>query len=218
MGRVLHASKSGFFPFCLDFSQTYGANPYEYSPSQLTLEQAMFAYWVPKSWELLINVFSEDPNQPFQGSNIFNFSHQINSEEGFVCNPAFENPSPLGWSVENFEFMNARQRNSMAFKFSNPNATSAEDTNFSPYINGYFSIFNEANDDYLQIGNAIDYYPPTGYASVQAGNFSISIPYVILSQADPLGSYERIFLDFEISISEYWTYGGIYDQGTGNFV
>ena len=218
MGRVLHASKSGAFPFCLDFPQTNLYGQYGYIQEQLTIQQAMYSYWVPKTWEIVVSIQSSDDSEsPFEGGNSFNFSYQIDSEEGFVCNPLFQNPSPLGWANEDFKFFNANFLGSKSMKFSNPEAKNIFDTLYSPHIDGTFSVNAEANDDFIWVGQAIESsgYAPTGTAVVPMGNFEITIPYVILSQADPLGSFYQIYTDFIIGISEYWSYEGTWDTSTG---
>lgn len=46
MGRVLHASKSGYFPFCIKERTTENIGPGTRYPIGLSLEDAMRAYWI----------------------------------------------------------------------------------------------------------------------------------------------------------------------------
>jgi hypothetical protein len=215
MGKVLHASKSGVFPFCLDFAQSNPYGQYGYIPEQLTLEQAVFLYWVPKTWEVAINVSSDDPLFPFQGTYFFNFSYNVDSEEGIVCNPIFESKNSNGWEGHYFKIFYAELLTSASMKFSNPQATTPYDTLYSPYIDGVFTIYAEGNADFVYIGESIQFAggQPTGYSTVNIGNFQITIPYAILSQIPGTGSFNYTFTGFDISIAEYWSYGGTWSGG-----
>lgn len=227
MGKVLHGSKSGFFPFCLDFSDPPISGQYVYLQEQLTLAQAVYLYWVPKVWEIQIVVgYYEDPNEPFAGSNSFTFGFENSSEQDFVCNPLFgavsagvggglANPP---WNEKYFSLFAGNISGFKKFKFSNSSATRPENTLYSPYVDGYFSAYNEAGDDAVYIGRSIDStgYNATGTASVTVGQFQVSIPYQIKSLTP---AYTSGYMNYQagvfISVAEYWSYGGTYDTATG---
>ena len=83
---------------------------------------------------------------------------------------------------------------------------------------GFFARFNEGNDDILYIGDIPNPYIQTGSVDVSFGDgHTLSIPIGILSQqpgADPNSFYELI-TSVEITIDEYWSYGGTYNTETG---
>ena len=82
---------------------------------------------------------------------------------------------------------------------------------------GFFSRFGEANDDAVYIGD-FEPFVQTGSVNVSFGDgHSVSLPISILSQQPgaPLESFYELITGVEITIDEYWSYGGTYDIETG---
>jgi hypothetical protein len=88
MGKVLHASKSGYFPFCLK-----NTTPYEDWPewSQETfigvpLETAMYWYWIVKTWLVSVPEISYSQNaSSIYGDFLSSIPVPIAKEEDIVC-------------------------------------------------------------------------------------------------------------------------------------
>ena len=84
MGKVLHASYSGYFPFCL-ISQAKN-NPSEY-PFEVNLKNAMALFWKVKTWRVQ-GYITDTVVQPTYVKN--DTSTFIPSDEaGLVCAAGF---------------------------------------------------------------------------------------------------------------------------------
>jgi hypothetical protein len=84
MGKVLHASYSGYFPFCIidrDFVPTNSVGGSFY-PVGLTLDQVVALFWRVKKWTFA-DVFLGKSSPPF---SLFGSPE---NEEGFVCASGF---------------------------------------------------------------------------------------------------------------------------------
>jgi len=191
VGKVLTPN---YFPFCFFPDGNT-------SPSR-TLAKTMYEYWVAKTWR--VRVFMQDlgsfpPANPYYD---FYFGLSSPTEEDIPCNPPFI--YKYGDITEN-EFIDSGFSSYVA-----DNATSS-------FIGGYFSRFNEANDDELRIGN-LENLDQTGTTNIVFGDgHTISVPYGIASGGipDPTNFYE-VFTGLQITIQDYWSYGGTYDTATGN--
>jgi hypothetical protein len=191
MGKVLAPN---YFPFC--FFPEGNTTPTR------TLANTMYEYWVAKTWR--VRVFMQDngaanPPSPYYD---FNFGLDATLEENIVCNPSFVYKNG---AVTPSEF------NSIYFQvYVANNATSSQ-------IVGFFSRYNEANDDSLYIGD-LSGLEQTGTASISFGdNHTIEVPFAIASQqpgTSPDGFYEFI-TNVQITIQEYWSYGGTYSTTDG---
>jgi hypothetical protein len=82
MGKVLHASKSGYFPFCLQPFQSEGL----YHFTIATLENAMRAFWVLRSFSITGSYNTFDSSRNFS----IVLSNTASTEEEIVCNPIWE--------------------------------------------------------------------------------------------------------------------------------
>ena len=82
MGKVLHASKSGYFPFCLPPLQSEGL----YHFTTATLENAMRAFWILRSFSITGSYNTFDSSRDFS----IVLSNTASSEEEIVCNPIWE--------------------------------------------------------------------------------------------------------------------------------
>lgn len=91
MGKVLHASYSGWFPFCLSPYDLGNIFPV-YTP--IELKPAMRIWWVIKKFRLY-GTYVIDPYGPEREERSWEIVVERNSvnEEGLVCNPA------PGWIV-----------------------------------------------------------------------------------------------------------------------
>jgi hypothetical protein len=88
MGKVLHASKSGYFPFCLKNTTPYEDWP-EWSPETfigVPLKIAMYWYWIVKTWIVSVPEISYAGKAPsIYGSYLSSTAVTITKEEDIVC-------------------------------------------------------------------------------------------------------------------------------------
>jgi hypothetical protein len=82
VGKVLHASQSGYFPFCLPPLQSEGL--YHYTTA--TLENAMRAFWILRSFSITGSYNTFDSSRDFS----IVLSNTASSGEEIVCNPIWE--------------------------------------------------------------------------------------------------------------------------------
>lgn len=120
MGKLLHASRSGYFPFCIESGNELGPTAFGIT-SPISLEDAMSIYWRIKSLSYSFSLFAEysflfalpslsspDPGYPITIVNTVNISSggtmrrliDISGNEiSLVC----YNPSYLTWLSDSFE-------------------------------------------------------------------------------------------------------------------
>jgi hypothetical protein len=204
MGKVLHASYSGYFPTCIS-----DGTP---SPSQnylsLTLEGAMAMFWKVKTWEARASgsFYSENINSEIEyNSNSFSNmtpSVVVSSEESLVCK-----------GEETFDFERA------AIVTITPDG---ED----PYVEDGSINFQFIFSSIARSGST--YYPSFYIASVNAltqlvptfgskvGTYKITYSGLEINGDlfGPDGSSGSALI--EINAKEYWSYGGTYNTSNGS--
>jgi hypothetical protein len=88
MGKVLHASKSGYFPFCLKNTTPYEDWP-EWSPETfigVPLKIAMYWYWIVKTWIVSVPEIPYARNATsIYGNYLSSSAVPITKEEDIVC-------------------------------------------------------------------------------------------------------------------------------------
>ena len=193
MGKVLYP---GYFPFC-------GEPPQCNTPGR-TLSQIMYEYWVAKLWRVRITMADNGAVNPPQPKYDFYYGIDAGSEEVIPCTSVFSFIYKYGDVTEN-EFIN-----NIFFNYVN-------DTNLCSLTYGQISRFSEANDDTIYFGNIFN-FQQTGTANVSFGDgHTLLIPYAIAS-AQPgqdQDNYYEFITGIDISIVEYWSYGGTYNTETG---
>ena len=136
----------------------------------------------------------------------YNFYYGIDaeSEEAIPCTGVFSFVYKYG-DITETEFAN------------NTFTNWVNDTNLCSLTSGSISRFSEANDDSLYFGN-LQGLQQTGTANVSFGDgHTLAIPYAI-SSAQPgqdQDNYYEFITGIDISIFEYWSYGGTYNTQTG---
>jgi hypothetical protein len=97
MAQVLHASKSGYFPFCIDEGTPSETGKGTLYPISLPLEQYMSWWWKVKTWTLTGNSACNERATPPEGDPLVNnwtttgrvqddnWTSSIPSEENLVC-------------------------------------------------------------------------------------------------------------------------------------
>ena len=197
MGKVLHASFSGYFPTCIIEGIPTPSQDY----LSLTLEQAMALFWRVKTWEA-------------RASGSF-YSYSIGSDITYTSN-SFSDMTP---SITIQEEKNLVCKGSETFSFSR-NATANIPSPISGTIDfGYTftSIKKNASTYYPSFFvvsiNALSLYSP--FFAAKIGTYKITyLDYDItgdIFSAD--GSSGSALI--EIRAKEYWTYGGTYNSQTG---
>jgi len=194
MGKVLHASGSGYFTNCIQNGTGFWS-----------LGKAMDIYWRVRNWELNMSTtyLIDFPENPVTitispGTNVLLPSGAV-QEEDLVCDNAFyAAPSPSGsYSSIEITFGNAAKSGSL----------------YSPGFN-FFSSFNvnfSLGDFELDVstGNSGDDVRPYSVY----GSTPIEFSYTITDQ------YAEFFVlqdaSFSLEPKEWWSYGGTYDTSTG---
>ena len=95
MPKVLHASKSGYFPFCIGSGGNFGPNEGQFGggvyPVGMSLDDLMTAYWRVSSWEVSIFTLTTIVQPEFYGAEgNTSLKKVITNEEELVCTTGFE--------------------------------------------------------------------------------------------------------------------------------
>jgi hypothetical protein len=206
MGKVLHASGSGYFPTCI-IDETTIIQPERYL--NLTLEQAMALFWRVRTWEARASGSFVDGGLQLAAieytSNSFlemTPTISVNEENSLVCKGA-----------ETFLF----DRPATATITSTSGETIYVDTN----ITFQFSVLS-----IQKVG--LSYYPRflietigtlTSIFTHKIGTYKITyLNYDIVGDlfAQSAGSLGSALI--EIRAKEYWSYGGTYNTSTGQLL
>lgn len=202
MGRVLHASYSGYFPFCL-ISQSKN-NPSEY-PFEVNLKNAMALFWKVKTWRVQ-GYITDTVVQPTYVKN--DTSTFIPSDEaGLVCAAGFVIDI---FTDSEFSF------ESIDIGFFNFDLTGGgagfNDNSYVPkfFFEGVYTTSNSSRQGRSDIdpGQTSGNLTISGFATVPLYRQPDLPP------SDPLAPYYRDG-DWTITPEEYWTYDGLYDASTG---
>ena len=195
MGKVLHASDSGYFPFCI----ADGAP----EDCPWTLEKAMQTYWRVRTWTFFasgIATNTEDPSDTIPFSSEFTDITSRDSgeprtlEEGLVCYNSF--------STEYIETENA----SIDF-------TQQAETSEGLYNSSLEGLVIDYRIDPLEFF----------FAANNSSAFSISIlgtniPITMTWRNDDDSEASYIITSGSATLTPtlWWSYGGTYDTATGN--
>jgi hypothetical protein len=201
MGKVLHASYSGYFPTCItDGTPT---PPQEYL--SLTLEEAMGLFWRVRAWEAKATGSFHDPVLEATiayTSNSFGDmtpSVIVNEEKNLVC-----------YGNRTFTFERA------ATATITPDNGDPYDTDGGTYFQYNFSSINKSGSTY---------YPYILIGSINSASSSYTskigtykITYLDSNISGDLfgsdGSFGNALI--EIRAKEYWSYGGTYSTSNGS--
>jgi hypothetical protein len=199
---VLHASGSGYFPYCLTEADP---DPFVDYVEEMSLGLAMAIFWRAKriKWYGMINWPSADFNNlPWH----IEISSSASDESQLVCNPIWTvtgsqnaggNPvgSPANWLVAPFFFKEGSQST-----FVNTSLFLSGSFESGPILSFYLSsyFFGVITESY-----------PMDFAN--AGTLVLQGEFPYAGDGTPPNDY-TITLDHEI---EYWSYDGTYDTSTG---
>jgi len=197
MGKVLHASYSGYFPSCITEATR------EKGIVEGSIEDLMYIYWRVKTWELenITGVFNTSPfNWQFDSSNIDLGSTTANTEERLVCGKNFVS--------NNYVFFKVLTGDPVE-----PEAAGDFSIFFSPIVT------KKQNEEVYQMTFIQDFFV-TGSNRFSNNNTAV-LPQCGTIVIKPIGVTVPIYggaggnLSIEISPVEWWSYGGTYDTQTG---
>ena len=198
MGKILHASGSGYFPnFCI-------AESGDSANAIWTLENAMKLYWRVRSWSFSASGVKEEDGEFFPFStNINNMISRVyyepddefvptTTEEQLVCGePLFNNPN-------------------------NPNLENIIEVS----IQGIFKVGDLYNPSFE--GFVFDRIAGVRYSmAATPGYDEASSTISLFGGVLPIGAESRVpgenLLSFAATLTptEWWSYGGTYDTSTG---
>jgi len=203
MGKVLHASKSGYFPSCIQTATSPDHCPW-------TLQNAMDTYWRVRTWRFTVSGLAgpagDEPTIPISEtiSNIssgnFEDATNYNSEEQLVCSNSF--------------FFNTVDDDIFSYiGFGNPEKS---DDLYNSGISGYFQ--NIETFGLVCEFRTYPVYPPFEPDVNNSGTITVlgaTLPLLIYY----LDEQETItFADVVATLTPtlWWSYGGTYDTATGN--
>jgi len=197
MGKVLHASGSGYFPGCI------AAGDPEDCP--WTLEKAMQTYWRVRTWTFTasgIVTESQDSSDSFPFSSTITgiISHEVETglmqtqEEGLVCNNYFQNLNPN----PNDDFYSF-------IEFKQPK------TGGGLYNSGFVG---EVVDNRIYPLEFV--FPAIGSTIFDISILDTDIPINMIYVNDEVGfTYDITSGSATLTPTEWWSYGGTYDISTG---
>jgi len=196
MGKVLHASKSGYFPACI----------LEGEPENCpwTLEKAMQTYWRVRTWDFAVNgLYGEGgegggPLDPFNVT-INNITSGGGLEEQLVCS-------------NSFSFGSTEDDLYASIEFSNP------EKNKNLYTSGIYGNLHEYVDTGLNFEFRVyPTYPPPEPGINNSGTISVleaTLPLRVFF-IDPETTFTFEDVVATLTPTLWWSYGGTYDTSTG---
>ena len=208
MGKVLHASGSGYFPFCIT---ERGSVPTEdqggtYYPIGLTLEQAISLFWRVKNWTF------QDPFTPV--SPIFslnttrpNFPPAANEEDivcvnGYRYDNVFGEPDAFSQIID-FELFSGQQIPASLILLKIGNL-------YYPrlFFSGQFFVVSTGE------GAGASTLYGSSFAPYEVGSFVINFWGYSIS-IKLYSSFSYLPYSASLNANEYWSYGGTYNTSTG---
>lgn len=242
MGRVLHASGSGYFPFCL-YTGTTGIGQGTMRPFGITIENCMEMFWRVRRWRAefecgginLIHEFLNLGGEPGRGSGGGGYPAP-ESEEQIVCaNGSSPFPIPATFAqIEEFDDSFYRSLQLGLFLGGatesdplQPNTGTINDRKNMVYFNKNNNLYYPIFSCQISISDQATFLATIGTYPFFSPTFSL-IPIRFLSGIDeeiavvptyfsevglPSG-----FSKADIKAIEYWSYGGLYDTTTGELL
>jgi hypothetical protein len=186
MGKVLHASDSGYFPFCI----ADGAP----EDCPWTLEKAMQTYWRVRTWTFSASGIVRDNLDPGTfpfSSTITGITSELTLEEDLVCG---ENIFSFfgGLRYEAFIDFNGQVKTSGGL--------------YDSGLNGF--VLDYTTDPLEFAFNAN--FSSAFSISILGANIPISMVY-----SSSVGSFTVISGSATLTPTLWWSYGGTYDTSTG---
>lgn len=201
MGRVLHASYSGYFPFCIGTADQSKIGKYKPYPIPMSIDDSMKAFWRVKTWRvkgLLLDSIATPQYIDRDGNFI-----EITKEEELVC--------AIGFGFATFVEDTDGYPDRAEF--------------FLWKVNEAFTVIKEDKSFYPRILFGFEYSTPDEITEI----VSSELDWNTLPSTEDAGTIK--FMNYEIpgfkiagngsyvggSITpeEYWPYGETYNTSTG---
>lgn len=189
MGRVLHASDSGWFPFCIYDVPSSNVGQGTDNPLGLTLVKAMELYWRIKKWHAVIT----QDNPPPDGSTTADFFFERSGEPNPI-NPVSEEELVCFRPIGGDFFVSGFDQINITFSFI---VMLPRNNLYYPAMGLAGNIISNYWGSIKPYGEIIGSIDVVGFGSINcygAGGFSVN------------GTITPV---------EYWSYGGTYDTATG---
>jgi hypothetical protein len=218
MGKVLHASASGYFPFCITDGEPPLTSDFYL---ELTLEQIMAIFWRVKTWEGKTSgsyIYTPYPGAPedelvtFSPNSFETMStnYYVENEENLVC--GITNP-PNAPNAPNLE-------RDIVVVFSRTDGSDpgpyptklSWGLNFQPLYRNNSLYYLESQINAVGIaGNVV-----VNYNNYKVGTYKIAfLEYNITGNIYQFYESTGGSVSLEIRAKEYWSYGGTYNTETG---
>ena len=193
MGRVLHASGSGYFPYCLQNYPAEGDIIGPYQPPPMSLEAAMRVFWKIKRFRFY-GTYTLDP---FGTPEVRNwemiFERNAVSEEDLVCYPKLPSHNYVGG--ENID------EPSGAFELEH---FTLQGSGYIP--NGGFT------------GDFVGGVEEQGISFATSGDNDPQVAYNFEGIVFYMTGFGNTYSEYRTQnheILEYWSYDGLYNKTTG---
>jgi hypothetical protein len=189
MGKVLHASGSGYFPQCIK----------DYNVGIFSLEEAMKIYWRIKSWEFNASITAQINDEIFSGNTSFNVLSTANKEEDLVCSNGFYGSKDYPDGSPNVNI------------FFNPQVYK----NINTYIGFRLGISLYG----LPTIPSFSFFIAAFYSDESYnGNYEATILGKKIRLKGAEDYTNLLSLSLVLSPSVYWSYGGTYNTATGQLL
>jgi hypothetical protein len=209
MPKVLHASYSGYFPFCITKRDSVPTDDQggTYYPIALTLEQAISLFWRVKKWTFQDTL--TPTSQPFS-LNRGNSSPLPESEDGLVCVDGYRYENVF-YNDDGFDsFSQIIDFDLFSGQFISTSLRLLQiGSLYYPvlFFNGQFSDYSTG-----EFGAGVTLYSSS--TPYEAGNFVINFLGYSISMKLYSG-FDGIPYSASLNANEYWSYGGTYNTSTG---
>jgi hypothetical protein len=215
MGKVLHASYSGYFPFCikpLEENPEYIARVIEEGrpdagepgsewPIGLTDEEAMSLFWKIRTIKADADGLSGTTNLTYRKSILAPSPVEPATEEEIVC---------ANYRLETFGYI-TNGASFISIQILLEGACLKIENNQRFYYPRILIESNQIVEDPPESNSSVSYTDPF-YSYTQQGSYNLlgfgELPLFTISSAQ--GAYP-----FTITPHKYWSYGGTWDEDTG---
>jgi hypothetical protein len=187
MGKVLHASASGYFPFCLT---QYEQNPFTPFYQTIDLASAMRIWWRIKKFRFYGTYVLNPETDPETRNWEFVVERNSASEEELVCNPTPE------WITEFTLNTYGIFGFSLPYIFQEGSDYVIDSSFGAAFVDGA----QEQGISYISVYDTI----------LKTYNFE-GVTYYMTGDNNTYNEFTTI----NHEILEYWSYGGTYDTSTG---
>ena len=206
MGKVLHASKSGWFPICIQTELPPILDlEARYSGEANSLDLMMAIYWRVKEWEIQFSSATIDPAFIVSSTGVYGFD--ANNEEDLVCAPPFIEKSFTSnyFSFQEHSFFLLSLLANLYYGITS--LDNNETFNFA------YSLLYRAADD-LTVGGEIS-SGHVGAGIYDTLSFPIANVGICNLKITKIPDISSNYATISILPKSYWSYGGTYDTNTG---